>query len=112
MTAYRFVRTVRAGKPRPDDVPQVELVDGLQNLLPAGTPRSVQTSASNLVDAYKWANSNRTPVSATDHALLRISDRAEPRESLRAVPVFGLGLEKSTVLLSTVQLEHFRRDGR
>ena len=32
----------------------VELVDGLQNILPAGTPRFAQTNVSNLVDAYKW----------------------------------------------------------
>ena len=32
----------------------VEIVDGLQNILPAGTPILAQTNTSNLVDAYKW----------------------------------------------------------
>ena len=37
-----------------DEPLPVELVDGLQNILPAGTPLPVQTNSSNLVDAYKW----------------------------------------------------------
>ena len=32
----------------------VDMVDGLQNMLPAGTPIFVQANTSNLVDAYKW----------------------------------------------------------
>lgn len=32
----------------------IDLIDGLQNILPAGTPRFAQTNTSNLVDAYKW----------------------------------------------------------
>ena len=31
----------------------IDLVDGLQNVLPAGTPRFTQANSSNLVDAYK-----------------------------------------------------------
>jgi hypothetical protein len=34
---------------------RVELIDGLQNILPAGTPIFTQTNSINLVDAYKWA---------------------------------------------------------
>ena len=37
-----------------DEPIQVEILDGLQNILPAGTPRFTQTNSSNLVDAYKW----------------------------------------------------------
>jgi hypothetical protein len=39
----------------------------------------------------------------------RISDRAEPSESLRAHVVYGLGLDAPTVLLSSLQLDDFRR---
>jgi hypothetical protein len=34
-----------------DETLRIELVDGLQNILPAGTPMLVQTNSSNLVDA-------------------------------------------------------------
>jgi hypothetical protein len=33
---------------------RIDLLDGLQNVLPAGTPLFTQTNVSNLVDAYKW----------------------------------------------------------
>jgi hypothetical protein len=32
----------------------VDMIDGLQNILPAGTPRLLQSGSSNLIDAYKW----------------------------------------------------------
>ena len=88
---------------------RVELVDGLQNLLPAGTPRSVQTSSSYLVDAYKWSELDESTGLAHYSLFSGISDRAEPRESLRATTVFCLGLEGRQVLLSTGQLDRFRR---
>ena len=87
----------------------VELVDGLQNLLPAGTPRAVQTSSSYLVDAYKWSELDEPTGLAHFTLFSGISDRAEPRESLRATTVFCLGLEGRQVLLSTEQLDRFRR---
>src|SRR5210317_1232538 len=34
---------------------RIDVLDGLQNILPAGTPLLAQTNSSNLVDAYKWA---------------------------------------------------------
>ena len=39
---------------------RVDVLDGLQNLLPAGTPLGVQTNASNLVDAYRWSELDTT----------------------------------------------------
>ena len=90
---------------------RVELLDGLQNVLPAGTPLSVQTSSSNLVDAYKWTELDARTGLATYALYSGISDRAEPCESLRASVVFSLGLESPTVLLSSLQLDDFRRGG-
>jgi hypothetical protein len=88
---------------------RIELLDGLQNLLPAGTPLFTQTNFSNLVDAYKWNEIDE----ATGLALLTlysgISDRAEPSECLMATTVFGLGLERPTVMISSRQIEAFRR---
>ena len=87
---------------------RIELLDGLQNLLPANTPLYTQTNVSNLVDAYKW--NELDPV--TGLALLTlystITDRAEPSESLKATTVFCLGLEQPTLLLSSRQVDRFR----
>jgi len=91
------------------DTVQLELVDGLQNILPAGTPGVVQSSASNLVNAYKWTELDRGSRLAVYALYAAISDRAEPCESLRANVVYGLGLERATVLLSSLQLDDFRR---
>jgi hypothetical protein len=89
----------------------VELIDGLQNILPAGTPRFAQTNTSNLVDAYKWNELIEDKRLALYTLYSGITDRAEPCESLKATTVFCLGLKEYKVLLSTTQLEQFRRGG-
>ena len=87
---------------------RVDILDGLQNILPAGTPLLAQTNSSNLVDAYKWTELDE----ATDLGVFTlysgISDRAEPCESLKANTVFVTGLEGRRVLLSSEQLDAFR----
>ncbi len=92
-----------------DEPLRVDLLDGLQNLLPAGTPLLVQTSASNLVDAYKWTELDAGTGLAIYTLYSGISDRAEPSESLRANVAYGLGLDRPTLLLSSLQLDDFRR---
>lgn len=86
-----------------------DLVDGLQNVLPAGTPLLVQANSSNLVDAYKWTELDSGSGLAMYALYARISDRAEPSESLRANVAYGLGLAEPAVLLSSLQLDEFRR---
>jgi hypothetical protein len=85
----------------------VELIDGLQNILPAGTPRFAQTNTSNLVDAYKWSELIADRGLGLFTLYAGITDRAEPCESLHATTVFCLGLENCKVLLSNQQLERF-----
>ena len=85
----------------------VDMVDGLQNILPAGTPRFTQTNSSNLVDAYKWAELDEQTGLALFTLNSGITDRAEPCESLTANTVFCLGLDATKVLLSSGQLENF-----
>ena len=84
---------------------RVELVDGLRNLLPAGTPIGSQTNASNLVDAYKWSELHEGVDLGLYTLYSGITDRAEPCESLRATTVFCLGLPGREVFLSAKQLE-------
>lgn len=88
----------------------VELVDGFQNILPAGTPRFTQTNSSNLVDAYKWTELDESSGLAFFTVYSGITDRAEPCESLKTNTVFCLGLEdeQSKILLSSEQLTNFR----
>lgn len=86
----------------------VEVLDGLQNLLPAGTPRHAQTVSSYLVDAYKWSELDSDSGLAFYTLFSQITDRAEPAESLRATTVFALGLPGARVLLSNSQLQDFR----
>lgn len=87
---------------------KVHLLDGLQNLLPAGTPRSTQSEASNLVNAYKWNELYEQAGLAVFTLYSPISDRAEPLESLKANTVFCLGLNDRKFLLSSSQLDNFR----
>ena len=105
---HGFVRDCEIENLGSDSV-QVDLVDGLQNILPAGTPGVVQANASNLVNAYKWTELDRGSRLAMYTLYAAISDRAEPCESLRANVAYGLGLERATVLLSSLQLDDFRR---
>jgi len=86
-----------------------EFVDGLLNILPAGTPSYTQANSSNLVDAYKWTELDERSGLALFTLYSAISDRAEPGESLRANTVFSLGLDKPIILISSEQLDLFRR---
>ncbi|MBP5260452.1 MAG: hypothetical protein J6Z12_07490 [Paludibacteraceae bacterium] len=87
---------------------EVELVDGLQNLLPAGTNRLTQNTYSTLVDAYKKTEL----VKEASLVLLRMEsimvDRAEPSESLRVNTVWTCGLPGAELLVSSRQLDAFR----
>jgi hypothetical protein len=105
---YGFVRRCELENLGPQHC-EVELIDGLQNILPAGTPRFAQTHTSNLVDAYKWNELVEDKGLALFTLYSGITDRAEPCESLKATTVFCLGLTGHKVLLSATQIEQFRR---
>ncbi len=105
--SYGFVRQCVLQNLGEQDI-SIDLVDGLQNILPAGTPAFSQTNASNLVDAYKWSELDEQTGLAFLTLYSGITDRAEPSESLKATTAFCLGLEGHKVLLSSQQLEAFR----
>jgi len=86
----------------------VELVDGLQNILPAGTPGFTQTNTSNLVDAYKWTELDEDSGLACFTLYSAITDRAEPSESLKANTAYCLGLEGHRTMISSEQLWKLR----
>ncbi len=105
--SYGFIRKSELHNLGENSV-SVDMVDGLQNILPAGTPRFVQTNSSNLVDAYKWTELEQPAGLALFTLYSGITDRAEPCESLKANTVFCLGLEGHKILISSAQLESFR----
>ena len=91
---------------------EIDLLDGLQNVLPAGTPRLLQSSSSNLIDAYKWTELDVSTGLGIFTLNSGITDRPEPFESLKANTVFCLGLEDPDILISSLQLENFKRGER
>jgi len=87
---------------------QITILDGIQNIMPYGVPGSLQSTTSNLVDAYK--RSELEPASGMGIFALSaiIVDKAEPSEALKANIAWSLGLEQSKYLLSSLQLNRFR----
>ena len=88
---------------------QLELIDGIQNILPSGAPLGAMQDRSALVDAYKWCERKADSALATYSLYAKLSDRAAPAESLRATTVFSVGSECDSILLSGRQLDSFRR---
>lgn len=88
---------------------EIEMLDGLQNILPAGVERKTQNEFSTLVDAYK--KTELVPESPL--ALYRMEailvDRAEPSESLRCNVVYCLGLPQNTLNVNPQCLSAFRK---
>ncbi len=107
---YGIVRRAELENLGSDGV-ELELLDGMQNILPAGTPRFTQTNSSNLVDAYKWTELDEETGLACFSLYSGITDKAEPCESLKATTVFCLGLNVVTYLLSAIQLRSFLEGG-
>ncbi|GLX81075.1 hypothetical protein [Thalassotalea eurytherma] len=106
---YGFIRSCQLTNLSSSMV-EAELLDGFQNILPAGTPRHTQTNSSNLVDAYKWSELEETYNLGMFSLFSGITDRAEPCESLKANTVFCLGLDKPTMLMSSNQISAFKQD--
>jgi hypothetical protein len=87
----------------------INVLDGIQNILPQGVNSDLQNSTSNLVDAYK-RNELHLESGLGLYALSAIIvDKAEPSEALKANIVWSLGLDKPTYLLSSLQLPAFRK---
>ncbi|MCH8487128.1 MAG: hypothetical protein LAT75_09680 [Candidatus Cyclonatronum sp.] len=87
----------------------LNVLDGIQNILPYGVEPDTQTAASNLVDAYK--RSEIVPGSNLGIYALSaiIVDKAEPSEALKANVAFSLGFENPVCLASSLQLNTFRK---
>ncbi len=96
--------TVDSGR----DPVEVEVVDGLLDILPAGVELVDQQAASTLVDAYRRSELDEATGLALFTLEARISDQADPAESLTATTVWSRGLPGPTVALSDRQLREIR----
>ncbi len=88
---------------------QVELLDGLQNVLPANVTVQTQLTFGSLLDAYKRSELHPGTGLAIYAMNSTLTDRPEPSESLLATTVAQVGLVEVDYLLSSLQLDHFRR---
>ncbi|MDD3011085.1 MAG: hypothetical protein PHU97_07190 [Bacteroidales bacterium] len=91
---------------------QIDMVDGIRNILPGNVAYAFQNEFSNLLDAYK----KNELLPDLNLGLFMLSsvpvDRAEPSESLTATSVWSYGSwPKVKHLLSDYQLETFRTGG-
>jgi hypothetical protein len=106
---YGFVRKAELLNTSANDC-QITLLDGLQNVLPYGVEPDTQSNTSNLVDAYK-----RTELlDGSGLGIFALSaiivDKTEPSEALKANVVWSIGLDNPLHLLSSMQLDDFRKN--
>ena len=88
---------------------QLEVLDGLQNVMPCGVPSGLQQASSNLVNAYKETQLEPQTGMGLFSLSAIIIDRAEPSEALRCNVVWQVGLDHPVHLLSSAQIPAFRK---
>ncbi len=87
----------------------ITVLDGVQNIMPQGVSSDLQSSTSNLVDAYKRNELHAESGLGIFALSAIIVDKAEPSEALKANIVWSLGMNNPTYLLSSKQLPAFRK---
>ncbi len=105
---FGFVRTSTVINNTQQSI-EFEIVDGIQNILPPNAPLALMQTSSALLDAYKWNELIPESSLATYSLYAKLSDRAEPAESLLATTVFSVVDDCQSILLSSEQLGAFRR---
>jgi len=121
---YGFVKTVWIEN-EAETACSIRLIDGLQNILPYGANTALQTTFSNLLNAYKRNELEPQTGLGMFGLSATLTDLAEPSEALKTTTVWQIGLESThlplgegrqctepvevvRVLLSTLQLNDFR----
>lgn len=87
----------------------LNVLDGIQNILPYGVDYNFQNEYSNLLDAYK----KNERVEGSTLGLFMLSsipvDRAEPSEALKATTVWSVGFgHDCQILISNKQIDNFK----
>ena len=106
---YGFVRTSTLLRNQSSAPAKVELLDGIRNVMPANVPLGIQQSSSTLAEAYRRNELDPATSMAIYSLEARISDRAEPAESLHANIVWSVGLPDSNVVLAADTITNFRK---
>ncbi|GJM18260.1 MAG: hypothetical protein DHS20C14_04730 [Phycisphaeraceae bacterium] len=106
--AHGIVRRCELELDEGADAIEIDLLDGLVNLMPANVPLGTQQTSSTLVDAYKRSELDDETSLAIYALEAAISDRPEASESLRANIVWRAGLEGATVCLSDRAVRDFK----
>ncbi|MEN0002872.1 MAG: hypothetical protein AAF798_01965 [Bacteroidota bacterium] len=88
---------------------KISLLDGLQNILPIGLGSWLQNNYSNLADAYKKSELEKDTRLGIYALSAIINDTAEPSEALKANVAWSIGLESAKHLISSLQVNAFRR---
>ncbi len=105
---YGFIKTSNIINNSESSI-NVELLDGIQNILPYGVEDDTQIKTSNLVDAYKKSELEKDTGLGIFALSAIIVDKAEPSEALKSTIAWSLGIENPSYLLSSIQLDNFRK---
>ena len=106
---YGFVKTSKIFN-ESNSKREVEILDGIQNILPSGVSHKLQNEFSTLIDGYK-KNELISKYGLGVYSLSSIpSDRAQPAESLKATTVWTAGIDVQKHLLSSKQISNFRKN--
>jgi hypothetical protein len=98
---------VLADEGRRDPI-ELDLLDGVVDVLPAGVELETQQTSSTLVDAYRRAELDPETGLGLFTLEALITDHADPAEALTANVVWSRGLAGATIALSDRQLRRFR----
>ena len=105
---FGFVKTSKLTNLNSTHV-EVEILDGIENIIPYGVESAVQNELSCLVDAYKKHELDQNSGLAVYSMSSILVDRAEPSEALSVTSAWSEGLPHVTTLLSSDQLNCFRQ---
>jgi hypothetical protein len=105
---FGFVRTCTLVNHAATESAEVDVLDGVLNVLPADCKLSTQRSGSCLINAYTRCEVDPGTGLAIFALTSQITDRAEPTEALHANTVWCHGLPGKRVLLSGDQIDAFR----
>ncbi len=107
---YGFVRTSQLHNNQSEAI-SLKILDGIQNVMPSSVPSDLQNGTSNLVNAYKRTEKVVDSSMAIFALSAVIVDRAEPSEALKANVAWSTGLKDPSYLLSSKQVDVFRKTG-
>ena len=106
---YGFIKTSKIFN-ESSNKKEIEVLDGIQNILPSGVSQKLQSGFSTLIDGYK-KNELISKYGLGVYSLSSIpSDRALPAESLKATTVWAAGIDVEKYLLSSKQVSNFRQN--